>query len=366
MQAPRAAAGGAVTPEGRPRAGTKIRPVEDPSTPLLTADVMRRALLSGVGIAFITLAFIASYAGALHNPKPHGIQLAVTAQVPQEVQAPLERSAALSVRHVAGPLQARQQIDRREAYGAITFSRQGFTVITAPAASTGIALLLQATLPAQLRATGQRVQSVTVHPLPESDSRGLVGFYTIVGWAIAGYLGATLFGITFGTRIGHRKTMLRLGALVITGLLVGLGGTLVANAIGGMSAPWLSMTLLGALVITTTGAITVALQSLLGVAGTGIAILLFVILGNPSSGGPAAPELMPAFWRDIGQHIPVGAGVTAFRNVAYFPAAPLSDPLLTLFGWLALGVIVALIAGRRASEMTQGEADVSVVAAMAP
>ena len=160
-------------------------------------------------------------------------------------------------------------------------------MITAPAASTGIALLLQATLPGQLRATGQPVRSVTVHPLPESDSRGLVGFYTVVGWAIAGYLGATLFGLTFGTRIGHRKTLLRLGALVITGLVVGLGGTLVANAIGGMGAPWLAMTLLGALVIITTGAITVALQSLLGVAGTGLAILLFVILGNPSSGGPS-------------------------------------------------------------------------------
>lgn len=99
---------------------------------------------------------------------------------------------------------------------------------------------------------------------------------------------------------------------------------------------------------------------------SGVGILLFVILGNPSSGGPAAPELMPAFWRDIGQHIPVGAGVSAFRNIAYFPAAPLSGALLTLFGWLVLGVIVALIAGRRANEMTQGEADVSVVAAMAP
>ncbi len=337
-----------------------------PEPPLLTADVVKRAVLSGLGITLITLAFIASYAGALHSPKPHEIPLAVTAQVPARVTAQLQRSSALSVRRVSSPQAALRSISRSETYGAITLTQQGFSVITAPAASTGIALLLGSTLPAQLRATGQPVRSVTVHPLPDSDSRGLVGFYTVVGWAIAGYLGATLFGLTFGTRIGHRKTLLRLSALLITGLVVGFGGTLVANGIGGMGAPWLSMTLLGALVIVTTGAITVALQSLLGVAGTGLAILLFVILGNPSSGGPAAPPLMPAFWRDIGQHIPVGAGVSAFRDIAYFPDAPLTAPLLTMFGWLAIGVVVALLAGRRANAMTAGEADVAAVAAMAP
>lgn len=340
--------------------------MENPAPPLLTADVVKRAVLSGIAITLVTLAFIASYAGALHSPKPHEIPIAVTAQVPAQVVAGLQRSSALSVRRVSGPQAALRSISRSETYGAITLTRQGFSLITAPAASTGIALLLQSVLPAQLRATGQPVHSVTVHPLPESDSRGLVGFYTVVGWAIAGYLGATLFGLTFGTRIGHRKTMLRLSALVITGLVVGLGGTLVANGIGGMGAPWLAMTLLGALVIVTTGAITVALQSLLGVAGTGLAILLFVILGNPSSGGPAAPPLLPAFWRAIGQHIPVGAGVSAFRDIAYFPDAPLTAPLLTLFVWLALGVIVALLAGRRANAMTSGEADVAAVAAMAP
>ena len=62
------------------------------------------------------------------------------------------------------------------------------------------------------------------------------------------------------------------------------------------------------------------------------------MLGNPSSGGLAAPELLPAFWREIGQAIPVGAGVTAFRDAAYFPAASLLAPLATLAAWLLAGL----------------------------
>ena len=49
-----------------------------------------------------------------------------------------------------------------------------------------------------------------MHALAADDNRGLIGTYTVIGWVIAGYLGATLFGMTFGTR---GRLALRLGAL---------------------------------------------------------------------------------------------------------------------------------------------------------
>jgi hypothetical protein len=317
-----------------------------------------------VAITFVTFAFIASYAGALHSPKPHGVPIAVAATVPPEVLTALKHSPALSVRRVDDAAAATRSINRRETYGAITLSAKGFVLTTAPAASTGVATLLKSTLPQELRATGQPFALVTAHPLPEADEGGLVGFYTVIAWVIAGYLWATLFGLTFGTQA--RRTALRLGALAAIGLVIGLGGTLTAKAIGDVPVPWLSLTLLGALVITTTGAFTVAMQSLLGVAGTGVAMLLFVIVGNPSSGGPVARELLPAFWRDVGQLIPNGAGVSAFRDMAYFPDAPLTTPLLTLLIWLLLGVIVALLLGERARPVTQADANLAAASAAAP
>ncbi len=47
------------------------------------------------------------------------------------------------------------------------------------------------------------------------------------------------------------------------------------------------------LVIFTTGCVAVAFQSALGVLGTVMSMLIFVVLGNPSSGGPYSYELLP-------------------------------------------------------------------------
>jgi hypothetical protein len=190
----------------------------------------------------------------------------------------------------------------------------------------------------------------------------------VVGWVIAGYLGATLFGITFGTRITRRGTAHRLGALLGVGLTVGLGGMLLAKAIGHLPGPWLAMTMLGALIVAAVGAATVAMQLSLGVAGTGMAIFLFVILGNPSSGGPVGPELLPGFWRQLGPLLPNGAGVTALRDVVYFPAAGIAGPLVTLFAWGLVGSAVALALGERGRGSTELDAEVEAeaIAALAP
>jgi hypothetical protein len=333
-----------------------------------TAATLRDSVLMGAAITVIALAFIASYVGALHDPSPTRVPVAVSAQVPLPVEAALRRSRALHIMLVASPHAAVRAIDLREAYAALTASPSGFTVVTAPAASYAIAEAMQAELRADLRATHRPVGLVTIHPLPARDIHGVVGFYVVVGWVIAGYLGATLFGITFGTRITRRGTTHRLGALLGVGMTVGLGGMLLAKAIGHLPGPWLSMTLLGGLIVGAVGATTVAMQLSLGVPGTGIAIVLFVILGNPSSGGPAAPELLPGFWRQLGPLLPNGTGVTALRDVAYFPAASIVGPLGTLFAWGLVGSAIALALGERGRGSTNLDAEVEAeaIAGLAP
>ena len=57
-----------------------------------------------------------------------------------------------------------------------------------------------------------------------------------------------------------------------------------------------------------------AFQVLLGIAGTAVGLVVFVVIGDPSSGGRKAPQLLPGFWRAISQHLPPGAGVTAIAT----------------------------------------------------
>ena len=148
---------------------------------------MRKILLVSLAIVTVSLAFIASYSAALHAPTPHEVPLAVGRDVPANVAAQLDRSPALSVVRSTDPLRA---IDRREAYGALTLDGGRLKLTAAPAASSAIAALLDAeVLPG-------KVEHATVHALAADDNRGLIGTYTVIGWVIAGYLGATLFGMT--------------------------------------------------------------------------------------------------------------------------------------------------------------------------
>ncbi len=319
-----------------------------------------RAAAAIAGVALLSLLFIASYAGALHEPSPHDVPLAVGEAVPAQIARQLDASPALRVETVSGAGEGLEKIDRREVYGALVASRgQRLVLFVAPAASAALSDFLAAEVPKELRAAGQQVAVRTVYPLPESDTRGLVGFYTVIGWAIAGYLGATLLGLAFGTNPSRARTCWRLAALSALGILVGLGGAAISTTIAGYDHGFVELALIGLLTVLATGAVTVALQSLLGILGTGIAILLFVVFGNPAAGGAYAGQLLPGIWRDGGQLIPTGAATTAVRNAAYFPQAPIWLPLLCLAIWIAAGVVVAILFAGRGRGLAPDEAEAS-------
>lgn len=328
--------------------------------------VVIRALLAILAISAVSLLFIASYAGALHEPRPHNVPVATDAAVLSTVVTQLDRSPEIRVVRKLSAAEALEAIDTREVYAAVVGRPRSLVLIVAPAAGPAVAEALKATLPPLLRRGVPRVVVHTVHPLPEADSRGLVGFYTVVGWVVAGYLGATFLGLIFGTQPGRRHTAWRLGAVGVLAVLTGFGGAAVAAGIGDWSASLFSLGLVGTLTVAAVGAVTVALQSVLGLIGTGLAILIFVVLGNPASGGPYSAELLPGLWRAVGQLIPTGAATTALRNIAYFPDAPVAGPVLVIAIWLVAGVVVSLALGQRRGSLTEDEAAASMGAAVAP
>jgi hypothetical protein len=89
-----------------------------------------------------------------------------------------------------------------------------------------------------------------------------------------------------------------------------------------------------------------AFQVIFGIAGTAIGWILFLVIGNPASGGSSAPQLLPGFWRTLSQILPPGAGVTSLRDVVYFNGHGSSHALIVLALYAALGAGVALIAYR--------------------
>jgi hypothetical protein len=85
-----------------------------------------------------------------------------------------------------------------------------------------------------------------------------------------------------------------------------------------------------------------AFQVLVGAGRVGIGAVMFLVIGNPTSGGSSAPELLRGFWRDLSQLLPPGAATTAMRDVVYFHGHGMASALLDLGLWAILGATVVI------------------------
>ena len=186
-------------------------------------------------------------------------------------------------------------------------------------------------------------------PLQAGDGRGLTGFYLVVGWVLGGYLMAAILGIVNGPRpSGPRDALNRLAAVVPYAIVSGLGGVLIVDQLlGALTGHFVALWLLGTLVVAACAAATMALEVLFGIVGIGVVILAFVILGNPSAGGPYPPALLPSFWRAISGWLPNGAGTDTVRRIVYFGSHGISGHLLVLAGYVLVGVVLTFAASHR-------------------
>ncbi|QPL95701.1 DUF3533 domain-containing protein [Streptomyces clavuligerus] len=311
-----------------------------------------RAALLVIGVLLLQLAFITSYIGAFHEPRPHEVPLAVAAPDPLTTAGTVRGLAALpgdplDPRAVADEAEARRQIENRDVDGALIVDPRGTTdrLLVASAAGASLADALAGAVGAAEQRQGRTVRVTDVVPNAAGDARGLSSFYLVIGWCVGGYLCAAVLAISAGARPANiHRALIRLGVLLLYSIAAGLLGTVIAGPVlqalpGGVAPLWG----LGTLLVFTVGAITLALQGLLGIVGIGLAIALVVVLGNPSAGGAYPWPMLPPFWSAIGPALPPGAGTFAARSISYFHGHAVGGPLLVLAAWAVAGSVVTLV-----------------------
>jgi hypothetical protein len=304
----------------------------------------RKLLVASFGVLVAVFALVSSNVAANHSPKPHGLPIGIvgSAAVVDVARAGLARAApgAFKVHAYRSLSSARTAVLHRSVYGA--FQRAPAPVLlVASAASPPVAVLLQRTFSAVARRSGRALAVHDLVPLPSSDSSGATSFSAVLSLILAGLAGTSLvYAFTM-----HRSEATRVVLTAALGVCAGLITALVTNVlIGAYPGHFLAVWGVATLFVLAIGMPIAAFQVIFGVAGTAIGWILFLVIGNPASGGSSAPELLPGFWRTLSQLLPPGAGVTSLRDVVYFNGHGSSHALIVLALYAVLGAAVALIA----------------------
>ncbi|MDH6216757.1 DUF3533 domain-containing protein [Streptomyces pseudovenezuelae] len=314
--------------------------------------VTPRATLLVLGVVALQLLFIASYVGALHNPKPKDVPFGVVAPqaAAQQAVTRLERlpGSPFDPRTVTDEATARKQITNRDIDGALIVdpARTTDTLLVASGGGTVLATTLEKYVTTLETSQQRTVRTVDVARASAQDFDGLSSFYLVVGWCVGGYLCASILAISTGARPANlRRAVIRLVVMALVSIAGGLGGAVIVGPIlGALPGSVLAFWGLGALITFAVGAATLALQGVFGVVGIGLAILLVVIAGNPSAGGAFPLPMLPPFWKAIGPALPPGAGTWVARSIAYFKGNDTTAALLVLSAWAAAGIAITLLA----------------------
>ena len=327
-------------------------------TPKAVALVLFPALV-------LMLAFAFSYVGAFHQPTPHQVPVAVVG--PPAVVAQLNRLPGdpLDARQASSRRDALSQIDDRDIYGAYEAAMNRLFV--ASAANRATAIALEGTFNRVAAARREPAVRVTdVNPLPPKDSNGTAAFYAMIAWMFGGYIASTLIGMIGNPRSRSRqRAAARIGALAGFAIVAGILSVVMLRAsFGVFSGHVVELCAIAALTIFASAAATAGIQAAAGPAGTGLVILVFVILGNAASGGPFARPLLPGLWSMIGGVLPPGASVDLARSALFFDGARIAGPILVLVGWAALGTALALALGGRIIDPVAAEAEAAAGAAV--
>ena len=327
----------------------------------LLPGVTRRAVVLVVGVLLLQLGFVLSYVGAFHAPTPRQVPLAVVA--PAGAPAGTAESVAGQLGALAGdPLapqvaateeDARRLLADREVDGVLLVGPASSDTLLVAGAEGGAVSTALGEVLGRVEAAQQRTLTTEdAVPAGDSDARGLSAFYLAVGWVVGGYLVASIIGVSAGSRpLTRARGAVRLGSLAVYAVVSGVGGALITGPVLGVfDGHLLALSALGALLVFAVGAFTTALQVWTGLVGIGLAILLFVVLGNPSAGGAYPAPLLPPFWAAIGPWLPPGAGTDAVRGIVYFGGAGVGSACLVLAAYAVVGALATMAgAGRGAA-----------------
>ena len=287
-----------------------------------------------LGLALVIPLILLMFIGPASRGEPHDLPIGVAGPEPaaQQVAAGLDDKQPGAFEVTAYPDQQalEQAAEDREVYGGFVLGPQPATVIASGAGPAVSTMLTQ--IGTQVGGPQAKVVDVAA-PAPD-DPRG-AGFGSMV---MPVFMAGAALGIAL-TQMVRRAApiavLLPVGAFLIGATTVGVA-TWIGVLSGGFWLPWLALSV-GILAIS---AAIAGLVSLVGLAGMGVAVVLFMLIGMPLAGISSPPEFLPGIWGHVGQWLPLGATGTALRSATFFGGAGSAAAYAALGLWIAIGYLL--------------------------
>lgn len=201
-------------------------------------------------------------------------------------------------------------------------------------------------------------------PLPDGTGQGLTAFFYALLILLAGVVGAMIIHTMIDAALGFVPTeygpwyvhfpptpisrfntlLLKWGVMVIAATLVSAIYLGVAKLLGLPVEHPLALFLYSALALTAVGMTGLSILAAIGSAGLLVNLILFIVLGLPSSGGTVPIEATPKYFHWLAGWEPMHQVFLGVRSILYFDgsfAAGLSRGV-----WMALlGLAIAIVFG---------------------
>ena len=306
-------------------------------------ETFRTVVICALAIAIGSL-FLTSYTFALGDPVPHRIDAAVVGDLSArgDIVGTIERATGGGVDFHPYPSvgAALGAIDSQQVYAALDVTQPTPQLYVASAAGASVERVLES-----VAAADPQLRVVDTHPLPPSDPVGLDIFYLVIAATILGFL--TVFQVRTnagGLSLRGWTVFVLSFALVASLVLVLVAGPVLHR----LPLPVLESWGILALQLLTVAAFASTMAVLIGRWAIVPTFLLFMVLGNTSSGGAVAPPLLPSLLAFLSQWLPSGVSVTALRDAIYFPSYQHVRPVIVLAVWAAASLAAMLVlSGRR-------------------
>jgi len=313
-------------------------------------QVPLRALIR-LALVFVVASFVFVSINVFtqHAPKAHGLRVAyVGSPVAQVFIAQgLDTAApgAFALQRYPSAASARAAVLEREVYGAFIERKKTARLLTASAAGTGAQQAIEHafTMMTTMAPPSMRVKLVStdLRPLPANDSRGLSSSAYLFGLLVVSFVFAILLFI-FGRGALLVHQLLAIGLFALASALV--AALTVGPLLGALSGHFWAIFAIGALFSSAIALTTFGLETIFGLAGTGIAAFVLILVGNSTAGGASSPEFLPDVFRQVAPVLPNGAAVSFVRNTVYFNGNATRGALVVIALWAIAGLALLLFA----------------------